>query len=178
MPVDYEVTVRAEKAAAVQEIKERLGRSAAVLLTEYRGLTVTQLAALRRALQAARVEYRVVKNTLTKRAAAELGISGLDAALEGPTALAYCFEDPVAAAKALASFAREHPALVLKGGLLGSRPLSADEARALSTVDPLDLSLAKICGSLTSSLAAVVGVLEAPLSRIVYVLERVSERGE
>lgn len=174
----YETKVRPEKVKAVDEIREKLERSGAVMLTEYRGLTVGELAALRTELTRNEVEYRVVKNTLTFRAAEALGMDVPREMLEGPTAVAYCFGDPVQAAKALATFARDHPALVVKGGFMEGRTLSADEAKELASVDSRDVSLAKICGSMTSPLAGIVGVLEAPLSRIVYVLEQLAARGE
>jgi large subunit ribosomal protein L10 len=174
----YRARVSPEKAAAVAEIKDRLERAGAVLLTEYRGLTVGELAALRRELSQADVEYRVVKNTLTVRAASELGIEMPRDVLEGPTAVAYCYGDPVRGAKAISTFAREHPALVLKGGLLERRFMTEAEARGLATVDPLEVSLAKIAGSLTGPLTQIVGILEAPVSRIVYVLEQLAARGE
>jgi large subunit ribosomal protein L10 len=175
---DYAPKVTPEKSAAVTEIKERLGRSAAVVLTEYRGLTVGELATLRTELAKADVEYRVVKNTLAAIASAELQLAVPQELFEGPTAVAYCFGDPVKAAKTLADFAKDHAALVVKGGILGDKAMSAAETEALAKVDPLEVSLAKICGSLTSPLAAIVGTLEAPLSMIVYVLEQVAARGE
>lgn len=178
MAKEYAVKVRPEKVAAVDEIKDALQRAGAVLLTEYRGLTVGELAVLREQLTAAEVSYKVVKNTLASRAAAELGYDVPVDQLEGPTAIAYCYGDPVRGAKVLATFAKDHPALVVKGGILEGRAMSADDAKGLATVDPLELSLAKICGSLTSPLAGIVGVLEAPVSRIAYVLEQLAARGE
>jgi large subunit ribosomal protein L10 len=178
MPETYEVKVRPEKVEAIAKIRASLERAGAIVLTEYRGLTVTELAELRTKLAEAQVEYRVVKNTMTRMAAHEIGIEGLDELLEGPTAVAYIFGDPVSGTKALTSFAEDHPALVVKGGLLEREVMSADETQALSKVDPLDVSLAKICGSLQSPLVAIVSTLEAPLGRIVYVLEQLAARGE
>ena len=168
---DYQVKVRPEKVEQVREIRERLERSAAVLLTEYRGLTVAELAALRDALRKADVEYSVVKNTLTRLAAMEIGFDDLGDVLEGPTAVAYCYGDPVAAAKAITTFARDHQALVLKGALLDGRTIDADGAGKLATVDPREVSLAKICGALTGGIASIAGTLEAPIGRIAYVLQ-------
>ena len=178
MPEGYEVKVRPEKVEAIAKIRDSLQRAGAIVLTEYRGLTVGELAELRSKLADAGVEYRVVKNTLTLRAATELGVDGLDPYLEGPTAVAYCFGDPVSGAKTLSTFADAHPALVVKGGLLDGRVMSAEQTQALAKVDPLDVSLAKICGSLQSPLAAIAATLEAPLGRIVYVLEQLAARGE
>lgn len=174
----YEVKVRPEKVEAIRVIKESLERAGAVVLTEYRGLTVTELGQLRSKLAEADVEYRVVKNTLTLRAANEIGYEGLEQLLEGPTAVAYCYGDPVSGAKALTTYAEEHPALVVKGGILDGRTMSAEDTQALAKVDPLEMSLAKICGSLTSGLSAIAATLQAPLGRIVYVLEQLAARGE
>lgn len=170
----YESKVRPEKVEAVREIADMLQKSSVVLLTEYRGLTVQELAELRRSLAQLETSYRVVKNTLARLAARDTGIEGVEDLLEGPTALAYCIGDPVSAAKAIATFARDHPALVVKGGLLEGRLLSADDASGLATVDPVEVSLAKICGLLTAALGQIAGGLEAPLSQILFVLERVA----
>ncbi len=178
MKEGYEVKVRPEKVEAIATIRDSLERAGSVVLTEYRGLTVGQLGSLRTALSGSQVEYRVVKNTLALRAATELGIEGLDDLLQGPTAVAYCYGDPVAAAKALTTFARDNPGLVIKGGLLDRKVMSAGDTEALATVDPLDVSRAKVAGSLTSGLSAIAATLEAPLSRIVYVLEQLASRGE
>jgi large subunit ribosomal protein L10 len=167
----YQVKVRPEKVEAVREIAERFSRAGAVLLTEYRGLTVGQLKTLRAALGDADVEYRVVKNTLTLLAARDRGIDGLDELLEGPTAVAFLFGDPVLGAKALSDFAKNHPSLVIKGGLLEGRTMSADEAKDLAAIDALDVSRAKIAGSLTSALTAIVGTLEGAIRQLMYALQ-------
>lgn len=175
MANDYEVKVRPEKADAVRELRDRLERAGTVLLTEYRGLTVGELAALRTELAKADVEYKVAKNTLTRIAATELGIELPTELLEGPTAVAFCYGDPVRAAKALSGFARDHPALVVKGGLLDRRPMDADGAKALATVDPYEVSIGKIAGLLQAPLAQVAGLLQTPIQQIAYVLKT---RGE
>lgn len=168
----YQVKVRPEKVRVVDEIKEQLEASSAVVLTEYRGLTVQELAALREELRKSEVSYKVVKNTLTRFAVTDLGLGELEALLEGPTAIAYVAGDPVAAAKTLATFAKDHPALVIKGGVLEGRVMTADETEALAKVDSREVSLAKIAGGLTAPLQAIVGILEAPLQRILFVLEQ------
>jgi large subunit ribosomal protein L10 len=173
---DYAAKVRPEKVAAVEEIKQSLGDTQAVLLTEYRGLTVTELAQLRGQLLGQETAYRVVKNTLASRAATDAGLEGLVELFVGPTAVAYVKGDPVSAAKILATFAREHPALVIKGGVLDGRVLSADETKALATVDQLDVSRAKIAGLLTAALRQIMMLAEAPARQILYVLEQIVER--
>lgn len=178
MSEGYEVKVRPEKVEAIGQIRDSLSKAGAIVLTEYRGLTVGELAELRQKLSQAEVEYRVVKNTLTLRAAKEIGLEGLEGILEGPTAVAYIYGDPVSGTKAVTTFADDHPALVVKGGLLDGQFMTADETQALAKVDPLDVSLAKICGSLQAPVAAIAATLEAPIGTIVYVLEQLAARGE
>ncbi|MGH2760782.1 MAG: 50S ribosomal protein L10 [Actinomycetota bacterium] len=169
----YTVKIRAEKVAAVDEIKQEFGDSPAVLLTEYRGLTVTELKYLRVQLLGQETAYRVVKNTLARRAATEAGLQELVELFVGPTAVAWVKGDPVAAAKILATFARDHPDLVIKGGVLDGRVLSADETKGLATIDPLDVSRAKIAGLLTAALRQIAMLAEAPARQILYVLEQI-----
>lgn len=177
MTQDYAVKVRPEKAEAVAQMKAELDESPAVVLTEYRGLSVQALAELRSQLRAAETAYRVVKNTLARRAADELGFGQLAEALTGPTAIAYVKGDPVAAAKVLAGFARTFPELVIKGGVLEGRVMSADEMKYLATVDSLDVSRAKIAGLLTAALRQIAMTLEAPARQILFALEELGRRG-
>nr|WP_269149027.1 50S ribosomal protein L10 [Jiangella alkaliphila] len=123
---------RPDKAAAVAELADEFRASNAVVLTEYRGLTVKQLTELRRSL-GGNASYAVVKNTLTKIAAREAGISGLDDYLSGPSAIAFVKGDPVEAAKGLRDFAKANPVLVVKGGLLDGEPLSSEEITSSPT---------------------------------------------
>ncbi len=172
MSEGYTTKVRPEKVETVEAIKTELGATQAVVLTEYRGLTVNQLADLRSKLRAQETSYRVVKNTLARRAVTELGFESLSELLVGPVAVAYCKGDPVSAAKVLATFAREHPDLIIKGGVLDGRVLTAEETKELATVDTLDVSRAKIAGLLTAPLRQLMFLLEAPAGRIIYVLEQ------
>lgn len=172
----YTTKVRPEKVETVDRIKTELGDTQAVVLTEYRGLTVGELADLRSQLLNKETSYRVVKNTLARRAAADAGLGELEELFVGPVAVAYVKGDPVSAAKVLATFAREHPALVIKGGVLEGRVLTADETKALASVDTLDVSRAKIAGLLTAPLRRLMMLLEAPAARIIYVLDQVGSR--
>jgi large subunit ribosomal protein L10 len=158
---------RPEKVAVVDEVKERLDSSSAVLLTEYRGLDVTAISDLRRALRAVGGEYKIYKNTLVRFAARDLGLE-LEDLLTGPTAIAFITERPdgtagdaVDVAKALRDFARGNPNLVVKGGVLGTRPLRADEAKALADVEPREVLLAKLAGALAAPMVQLAGLLEA-----------------
>ena len=158
---------RPEKVAVVDDVRERLGSSSAALLTEYRGLDVTAISDLRRALRAVGGEYKIYKNTLVRFAARDLGLE-LEDLLTGPTAIAFITERPdgtagdaVDVAKALRDFARGNPNLVVKGGVLGTRPLSADEAKALADVEPREVLLAKFAGALAAPMVQFAGLLEA-----------------
>jgi large subunit ribosomal protein L10 len=168
---------RPEKVAVVDEVKERLDSTSATLLTEYRGLDVTAISELRRALRAAGGEYKIYKNTLVRFAARDLGLE-LEELLIGPTALAFITEKPdgtpgdaVDVAKALRDFARTNPALVVKGGVLGTKPLTADEARALAEVEPRDVLLAKLAGALAAPMVQFAGLLEALPRNFAYGLK-------
>jgi large subunit ribosomal protein L10 len=176
MPEGYAVKVRPEKAEVVERIKAEVEDTQAVVLTEYRGLTVTALAELRTKLLATDTAYRVEKNTLARRAVTELGLGELEELLVGPVALAYVKGDPVAAAKVLATFAREHPELLIKGGVLDGRVLTEADAKGLATVDSLDVSRAKIAGLLTAALRQIAMIAQAPAQRILYVLDQVGKR--
>jgi len=148
---------RPDKAAAVAELTDAFRGSSAAVLTEYRGLTVAQLKELRRSL-AGNATYSVVKNTLTKIAAKEAGVDTLDSLLEGPSAIAFITGDPVEVAKSLRDFGRTHPLLVVKGGVLEGKALSADEVRKLADLESREVLLAKLAGAMKASLSQAVGV--------------------
>ena len=134
-----------EKFSAVAEITEHFSDSSAAVVTEYRGLTVKQLSDLRRAL-GRDTTYAVVKNTLTKRAAADAGVALDEALLTGPTAIAFVKGDPVEAAKGLRDFARANPLLVIKGGILDGKALSASEIGRIADLESREVLLAKVAG--------------------------------
>ncbi len=157
-------TVRPDKAETVAELTEAFRGSSAAVLTEYRGLTVKQISALRTAL-GADTSYAVVKNTLTKIAAGEAGLEGVDALLTGPTAVAFINGEPVEAAKALRDFARANPALVVKGGVMEGRALTADEVRKLADLESREVLLAKMAGALLASLSNAVRLFNEPLAK-------------
>ena len=176
MSEGYTAKVRPEKAEEVNRIRTELDGSQAAVITEYRGLTVTELADLRTRLIESETSYRVTKNTLARRAADELGLSGLVELFVGPVAVAYVKGDPIAAAKVIATFAREHPALLIKGGVMEGRIITGEEAKGLATVDAIDVSRAKIAGMLTAPLQQLMMLLEAPASRIAFVLQEIGKR--
>jgi large subunit ribosomal protein L10 len=168
---------RPEKVAVVDEVKTRLDSSSAAILTEYRGLKVQELADLRRALRAAGGDYKVYKNTLVRFAARDLGLDELVALLEGPTAIAFVDGDAVNVAKALRDFARTNPNLVVKGGVLGSRILSAKDAGALAEVPPREVLLARLAGGLAAPLQQFAGLLQALPRNFAYGLQALVDKG-
>ena len=157
-------TVRPDKGDTVAELTESFTSSTAAVLTEYRGLTVKQLKELRRAL-GADTTYAVVKNTLTTIAARNAGLAGLDDLLAGPTAVAFVKGDPVTAAKGLRDFAKANPALVVKGGVMDGKALSADEVKKLADLESREVLLAKLAGAMKASLTQAVYLFAAPLSQ-------------
>jgi large subunit ribosomal protein L10 len=167
---------RPEKVAVVDEVKEKLTESSAAILTEYRGLKVKDMATLRRSLRDAGGEYRVYKNTLVRFAARDLGLDGLDALLEGPTAITFVDGDAVAVAKALRDYARTNPALVVKGGLLGDSVLSAKEAGALAELPSREVLLARIAGGLAAPMVQFAGLLQALPRNFAYGLKALIEK--
>jgi large subunit ribosomal protein L10 len=168
---------RPDKATAVAELAEGFRRSSAVVLTEYRGLSVTQLKELRRSL-GSDVTYAVVKNTLTKIAAREADVAGLDDLLAGPSAIAFVSGDPVVAAKGLRDFARANPLLVIKGGVMDGRPLSPDEIRKLADLESREVLLAKLAGAMKASLSNAVSLFAAPLSQTARLVEALRQQAE
>ena len=167
----------AEKAAAVAEITESFRGATAAVLTEYRGLTVSEITELRRAL-GAQTRYAVVKNTLTKIAAREAGVTGIDELLSGPTAVAFVTGDPVEAAKGLRDFSRTHPTLVVKGGVLDGRPLTVAEITRLADLESREVLLAKLAGAMQGSLAKAVGLFAAPLSQAARLAAALQQKAE
>jgi large subunit ribosomal protein L10 len=162
---------RPEKVAVVDEIRTKLRDSDAAILTEYRGLTVTELASLRTALRPADTEYKVFKNTLARRAADEAGLTELAALLTGPTAIAFVRGDAVTAAKAIREFGRNAPALVVKGGLLGTRILTPDDVEALASVEPREILLARLAGGFQAPLVKAAGLFQAFTRNFAYGLK-------
>jgi large subunit ribosomal protein L10 len=168
---------RPDKAAAVAELTEEFRSSHAAVLTEYRGLTVAQLKELRRAL-GDDTSYAVVKNTLTKIAAREAGVSAFDDLLQGPSAIAFVKGDPVVAAKGLRDFAKAHPRLVIKGGLLDGKPLSAADLTKLADLESREVLLAKLAGAMKGSLSQAVALFAAPLSKAARTLDALRVKAE
>jgi large subunit ribosomal protein L7/L12 len=166
-----EVNVRPEKARAVDELADKLDRSQMVVLTDYRGLSVTEMNGLRERLRQVGAEYQVTKNTLTRFAAERTGRSGLLEALEGPTAIAFGYEDPAPLAKSLNDYLRTSRILTVKVGLIGERRLTSDDLSRLADLPPRDTLLGQTLGSVVAPLSAFLMVLTATLQNVIGVLE-------
>ena len=162
---------RADKVAAVGELTDRFKDSGSVVLTEYRGLSVTQLSLLREAL-GENATFSVVKNTLTKIAVSEAGLDDqLASLLSGPSAIAFVGGDVVEAAKGLRDFSRDNPALVIKGGVLDGKALTPSEITQLADLEPRDVLLAKLAGAMTASMARAAAVFNALPTQVAQLAE-------
>ncbi|GLY13213.1 50S ribosomal protein L10 [Kineosporia rhizophila] len=161
---------RADKTATVAELTEKFRGANAAVLTEYRGLTVAQLTQLRKNIQD-HATYTVTKNTLTKLAAQNAGITAFDGELAGPSAVAFITGDAVEVAKSLRDFSKANPALVVKGGFLEGKPLTADEVRKLADLESREVLLAKMAGAMKASLTKAAVLFQAPLSKTVRTVE-------
>ena len=166
---------RAEKATAVADIAERFKASTATLITEYRGLTVANLAELRRSLGGA-ATYSVAKNTLVKRAASEAGIQGLDELFVGPTAIAFVSGEPVDAAKAIKTFAKEHKALVIKGDYMDGHPLTVAEVERIADLESREVLLAMLAGAMKGNLTKAAGLFNAPATQVARLASALLEK--
>lgn len=170
---------RPEKVAVVNEVRRRLSESDAALLTEYRGIKVSEMAQLRAALRQAGGEYTVYKNTLVRFAARDLGLD-LEEHLTGPTAIAFVPTggggDPVSVAKALRDFAKGNPNLVIKGGVLGEKLLTAGDANALADVAPREELLARLAGLIAAPMQQFAGLLQAVPRSFAYGLAALIEQ--
>jgi large subunit ribosomal protein L10 len=171
---------RPEKVAAVKEISERFSNSEAALLTEYRGLTVSQMAEVRQALREADAEtdYKVSKNSLARIAVKDLGLEDLIDLLVGPTAIAYVTGDAAAAAKAIDTVAKKYPVLRVKGGILDGKFISAEQATELAKLEPRETQLAQIAMMLNQPAQLTANVLAALLRDLGSMLAQVVTKKE
>jgi large subunit ribosomal protein L10 len=166
---------RPDKVTAVAEIADKFRGASASVVTEYRGLTMTQLTALREAL-GEDTSYRVAKNTLVKRAAEDAGVQGLEQLLVGPTAIAFIKGEPVNAAKALREFAKTHQALVIKGGFMDGRALTVTEVNQLADLESREVLLAKLAGAMKANLSKAAGLFAAPASQVARLAQALVEK--
>jgi large subunit ribosomal protein L10 len=168
---------REQKTAVVEEIASRLGEAEAIFAVDYRGISVPQAAELRSRLAEAEAVFSVVKNRLAKRAADQAGTEGLDDLLVGPTALTLIKGDPVTAAKALSTFAREHQVLSYKGGIMDGAPLDADGFNAIARLPALDVLHGHLVGVTASPLTGLARGLGSMVSGLAVALGQIQEQG-
>lgn len=166
-----------EKVAVVERVSEQLTDAAATLLTDYRGLSVAELAELRAELRKVDATYAVVKNTLTRLAAEQAGMAEINDLLVGPTAIVFCGEDPVGPAKALRAFAKGHEQLSVKGGFLDGEVLDAESAEKLADLASRDELLATLAGMMNNALAGFARLLQAPISDMARLVAALEEDG-
>lgn len=166
---------KTDKVTAVAEITEQFKDSTATVITEYRGLSVSALATLRRSLGAS-ATYAVAKNTLVKRAAADAGVEGLDELFAGPTAIAFIKGEPVDAAKAIKTFAKDNKALIIKGGYMDGRALSVAEVERIADLESREVLLAKLAGATKGNLNKAAGLFAAPASQVARLAAALQEK--
>jgi large subunit ribosomal protein L10 len=166
---------KADKATAVDDIAERFKEATATVVTEYRGLTVANLAELRKSLGAG-ATYTVAKNTLVKRAASEAGVEGLDELFTGPTAIAFITGEPVDAAKAIKTFAKDNKALVIKGGYMDGHALTVSEVERIADLESREVLLAKLAGAMKGKTSQAAALFAAPASQVARLAAALQEK--
>lgn len=167
---------RADKVATVAEIATKLNEARAVFVSEYRGMSVPEMADVRNALRPTDAQHVIYKNTLTKIAIKDAGVTGLDEHLTGPTALTFVYGDVAGAAKALRDASKTQPLLVIKGGVLGDAELTADDVKALADLPSRDVLLARFAGGLQAPLVKTAGLLQALPRNLAYGLSALIEK--
>lgn len=167
-----------EKQLVVAELVEQFGQAKGAVLTDYKGISANKVNQLRKELRNNGVEFKVVKNTLAKRAINELGISGLDSYLEGPTAIAYSIEDPVAPAKSVADFIQENKTLKIKAGFVEGKVISVDGVQALASLPSREVLIAQVVGGMAAPLSGFLNVLQGPVRKLGYALEAIRKQKE
>jgi large subunit ribosomal protein L10 len=160
-----------KKIERVAELKEQIDGSTALLLTEYRGLTVSELTELRKSLREGGASFSVIKNTLMRRALEQTDAAELGTLFDGPSAVAFVQEDPVAAAKSVTAAAKKFPALVLKGGFVEGRLLNAEEAKSLADLESREVMLSKLAGLMKGEMSRAAAVFQATQARFLSLLE-------
>ncbi len=174
------MSVTPEKQEIVAELKTKLGNVKGAVLTSYRGLTVSQDTKLRRKLREAGIEYRVIKNTLTRIAAQEVNLNGLDKYLEGPTAIALSEKDPVAPAKIISDFIKENKlqSLEIKAGLVEGKVIDNNGVKALASLPPREVLIAQVLAGMQAPIAGLVNALQGNIRNLVYTLNAIREKKE
>lgn len=165
-----------DKKEIVAEIKERFASSAGVIMADYRGLSVKDMQTLRTQVRAVGGEVKIYKNTLTELAIRELALPSMDTLLTGPTAIVFLEGDPVAPAKAVMDFAKEHKLLEVKGGFIEHAVLNADNIKAIASLPPREVLIAKLLGTLQAPATGLVRVLNGPVSAFARTLQAIADQ--
>lgn len=177
MAQEYTIEPAAAKVEIVDDLKALVGQTSAAILTDYRGLSVADLTDLRKKLRAVDAEFRVVKNTLFKRAAdGQMPVADMETFLAGPTAIGFAKSDPVGAAKVLVDFVRDHKAISLKAGVMEGKVLDTAQVEALSKIPSREILISQMLGSLNSPIAGLVGTLNGILSNFVFTLQAIADK--
>ncbi len=169
---------RAERAASISALREKLSGARSAVLTDFRGLSVAEMTELRTLLRKSAVEYMVVKNTLAKIAVAETELASLAAQLEGPTAIAISRADLVAPSKVLATWSKTRPTFIIKGGVVEGRLMSPADIAVLAALPPREVLLARLAGTVQAPLQGLVNVLAGPIRALASVLDQVRRHRE
>ena len=170
--------VKPGKIAAVDELKKKLEKAQGVVLVDYRGLNVGSLTNLRRRLDESEGEFRVVKNTLTIIATKEAGLEGLEEYLEGPTAIAFAYEDPAEVARIINDFTREFRELGIKGGTLLGRVIGPDDVRSLASLPPRDIMLGHVAAAFAAPMSGFARALSGIMTNLAYAIDAVKRQKE
>jgi large subunit ribosomal protein L10 len=169
---------RTEKATAIAELREKLSTARSAVLTDFRGLSVTEITDLRTLLRKSAVEYTVVKNTLAKIAVKDTGLAGLAAYLEGPTAIAISRKDPTAASRLLSTWSKTRPTFSVKGGVVEGQLIGPAEIASLASLPPREVLLARVAGAFQAPLQALANVLAGSVRALASVLDQVRVQKE
>lgn len=172
------MTVKEKKAQIVQELKDKFTNSSSAILVDYKGLNVQEVTELRNNFRQANVEYKVYKNTLTEIAAKEIGLEEIIPYLEGPTAIAFGIDDPVAPAKILTDAIKKYKKMEFKVGVVDGKVIDVDGIKELAELPSREELIAKMLGSMNAPIANLVGVLSGTMRALVYALNAIKEQKE
>ncbi|MEO5377157.1 MAG: 50S ribosomal protein L10 [Magnetococcus sp. DMHC-6] len=167
-----------QKGHVIEEVHEKFSSASVAIVTHYRGLTVAEMTQLRRGVRQAGAEYRVIKNTLARRASRNTAYEPISDLLSGPTGIVLTAKDPVASAKALTEFAKTHPKLVIIGGVLAGKKLDSEAIEALSKLPSKEVLVARLLGTMMRPLQGIVGVLAAVPGGFVRVVDQIRQQKE
>jgi large subunit ribosomal protein L10 len=165
-----------QKGAEVEELAQRFKRASMALVSEYKGITAAEATELRRRLRAVRGELRVAKNTLVRRAIKDTPFAALEGKLGGPVGVILSFEDPVAVAKTITSFKEAGDKLKVRAGVLGGRPISLEDVRALATLPPKEVLMSQLLGLLQAPGSQLVRLLNEPGSALARVIDAIGKK--